>query len=67
MLKVIKRDGKEVDFNEEKIIIAIEKAMNSSTGVYEEGLAAKIANEIKEFAATTDRKMTIYEIEDHVY
>ena len=41
--------------------------MNSSTGVYVEGLAEKIATEIETFAVTLGKKMTIYDIEDHVY
>ncbi len=66
-MKVIKRDGSEVDFQREKIAIAIEKAMTSSTGVYQEGLADTIAREIEEFARTLGRKMTIYGIEEQVY
>lgn len=67
MIKVIKRNGQEVDFDKNKIAIAIKKAMNSSTGVYVEGLAEKIATEIETFAVTLGKKMTIYDIEDHVY
>lgn len=67
MIKVIKRNGQEVDFDANKIAIAIKKAMHSSTGVYEEGLAEKIASEIETFATTIGKKMSIYDIEDHVY
>jgi hypothetical protein len=67
VIKVIKRNGQEVDFDKNKIAIAIKKAMNSSTGVYVEGLAEKIATEIETFAVTLGKKMTIYDIEDHVY
>lgn len=67
MIKVIKRNGQEVDFDANKIAIAINKAMHSSTGVYEEGLAEKIAKEIETFATTIGKKMSIYDIEDHVY
>lgn len=67
MLQVKKRNGQLVDFDESKIAIAIEKAMNSPTGVYVEGQAAEIADEIKEFAQATGRTMSIYDIEDHVY
>lgn len=67
MLKVIKRTGQEVDFDVNKIIIAIKKAMNSSTGIFEEGLAERIAYEIEQFATTIGKKMSIYDIEDHVY
>lgn len=67
MLSVIKRDGQRVPFDKEKIAIAITKAMNSSSGVYEEGLAERIASEIEEFARNLNKEMTIYGIEDQVY
>lgn len=67
MLQVIKRDGKKVPFDKQKIVVAIEKAMNSSSGIYEEGLADKIATEIEEMAKTLHKDMTIYGIEDQVY
>ena len=67
MLSVIKRDGQKVPFDKEKIAIAITKAMNSSSGVYEEGLAERIASEIEEFARNLNKEMTIYGIEDQVY
>ncbi len=66
-MQVIKRDGQKVPFDKAKITIAIEKAMNSSSGVYEEGLAEKIATEIEEFAQTLHKELTIYGIEDQVY
>lgn len=66
-MEVIKRNGRKVKFEKEKIIIAIEKAMNSFTGIYEEGLAKKIAEEIEEFAKKMDRAITIHSIEDEVY
>lgn len=64
---VIKRNGKIAEFDKEKIIIAIEKAMNSFTGVFEEGLALKIANEIEEKASKMNKELTIHSIEDEVY
>lgn len=67
MIQVIKRDGKEADFDKEKIIVAIEKAMHSSTGVYTPGLALQIANEIETYAEKMGRNITIYAIEDQVY
>lgn len=66
-MEVIKRNGTVAKFDKEKIIIAIEKAMNSFTGIYEEGLALKIANEIEEIAMKMDRAITIHSIEDEVY
>lgn len=67
MLEVIKRDGQKVPFDKSKIVIAIEKAMNSSTGLYEAGLADRIANEIEEYAHKIGKTLTIYAIEDQVY
>lgn len=67
MIQVIKRDGKEAVFDKEKIIVAIEKAMHSSTGVYTPGLALQIANEIEAYAEKIGRNITIYAIEDQVY
>lgn len=66
-MEVIKRDGTKVPFQKEKISIAIEKAMNSSSGIYQEGIADKIASEIEEEAKTSDKSFTIYDIEDKVY
>ncbi|MDU2353992.1 MAG: ATP cone domain-containing protein, partial [Anaerococcus sp.] len=37
MTTVLKRDGKKVDFNKEKISSAILKAMNSPSGIYVKG------------------------------
>lgn len=47
MLEVIKRDGTKVPFDKSKIAVAIEKAMNSSTGLYEEGQAQKLLMKLK--------------------
>ena len=47
--------------------MAIEKAEHSSTGLYEEGLAQRIADEIEEYATKLQKDMTIYAIEDQVY
>ena len=67
MLEVIKRDGTKVPFDREKIAAAIEKAMNSSSGVYEDGQADRIAREIEDYAKEMHKEMTIYAIEDQVY
>lgn len=66
MLQVIKRDGTKVDFNKDKITIAIEKAMHSPSGIYVGGQAAEIAGEIEE-RSKNKREISIYEIEDLVY
>ena len=67
MLQVIKRNGKKVDFDKAKIVIAIEKAMQSSSGVYIEGQALEIANEIEKLAGEKDLPLSIYDIEGEVY
>ena len=67
MLQVIKRNGKKVDFDKAKIVIAIEKAMHSSSGVYIEGQALEIANEIEKLAGEKELPLSIYDIEGEVY
>ena len=67
MLQVIKRNGKKVNFDKDKIVIAIEKAMQSSSGVYIEGQALEIANEIEKLAGEKDLPLSIYDIEGEVY
>ena len=67
MLEVIKRDGTKVPFDRKKIAVAIEKAMNSSSGIYEDGQADRIAKEIEDYAKEMHKEMTIYAIEDQVY
>lgn len=66
-LEVIKRTGEKVKFDKKKIVIAIEKAMNSYSGVYEPGQAQMIADEIEEFASIIKQPLTIHGIEEQVY
>lgn len=67
MLQVIKRDGTKVPFDKAKIAKAIEKAEHSSTGLFEVGLADRIAGEIEDYAEAINKDLTIYAIEDQVY
>lgn len=67
MPQVIKRNGKKVDFDINKIVIAIEKAMHSSSGVYIENQALEIAKEIEDLAQSKDIPLSIYDIEGEVY
>ena len=67
MPQVIKRNGKKVDFNRDKIVIAIEKAMHSSSGVYIENQALEIAKEIEALANNKELPLSIYDIESEVY
>ncbi len=66
-MEVIKRNGLKVPFDKMKIVIAIEKAMNSFSGIYEAGQAQIIADEIEDFAKTINGPMTINGIEEQVY
>ena len=66
MIQVIKRDGSKAKFEKDKIVIAIEKAMKSASGVYVENQAMDIANEI-ESEALGENNISIYKIEDMVY
>ncbi|MDO5040895.1 MAG: anaerobic ribonucleoside-triphosphate reductase [Peptoniphilus sp.] len=67
MIEVIKRNGVKVPFDGEKIKIAIEKAMNSSNGIFVENQADTIAREIEEYALTLEDPMSIFDIEEQVY
>lgn len=66
-MKVIKRDGRTVDFDKQKIVAAIEAAFREQYP-YEDcdmwNCAAKIANEIENIAKTKD--LHVEEIQDHV-
>lgn len=64
---VIKRNGKKTEFDKNKITVAIEKAMNSSTGFYEKGQAEEIAREIEQEAQRSGTVFSIYDIEEKVY
>ena len=60
MKKVIKRDGREVDFDKNKIINAIRKAMKSVGIITMNGLETKIADEIH----SLNRAIEVEEIQD---
>lgn len=66
MVKVTKRDNREVDFNKSKIYIAIMKAMKNGSGIVRTNIAESIANEIEEECKDMD-KVSIYEIESMVF
>lgn len=67
-MKVRKRDGHIANYEKEKIIIAIEKAMYSPQGKFVPNQALKIANEITEqFSKGAKEVISIYQIEDEVY
>lgn len=63
---VVKRDGREVPFEKEKIKNAILRAMNQGSGIKREKIAEDVANEIAEEINGTD-KVSIDQIEMLVY
>lgn len=66
MIKVIKRDCTEVDFQKEKISNAILKAMKNGSGIVKPKIAEDIANEIYEECKDKD-EISISDIESMVY
>lgn len=66
MLKVIKRDCTEVDFQKEKITNAILKAMKNGSGIVKTKIAEDIANEIYEENKDKE-EIDISDIEGFVY
>lgn len=67
MIKVIKRNGREVDFDKTKIEVAILKAMQHIGAVNKE-IAIKISNECeKVFPMDVNFTPTIHKIEEYVY
>lgn len=61
-MQIKKRDGRLVDFDKNKIIIAIEKAMHSPQGKYVKNQAKEIANIIED-----EKLNSVSEIESRVY
>lgn len=66
MVKVIKRDCMEVDFQKEKISTAILKAMTNGSGIVKPKIAEDIANEIYE-EVKDNEEISISEIEQLVF
>ncbi|GAA0102435.1 hypothetical protein UT300012_31500 [Paraclostridium bifermentans] len=65
--KVIKRDGRKVDFDKAKIHTAILKAMKYGSGVVDKPLANYISSEIEKCAKDIPINLTIRDIEHLVY
>ena len=66
MLRVIKRNGLKDQFYKYKIVNAIEKSMNSPSGVFVHNQAEEIAREIENESKDLE-EISIYDIEDKVY
>ncbi|MDI9476698.1 MAG: ribonucleoside-triphosphate reductase, adenosylcobalamin-dependent [Natronincolaceae bacterium] len=64
MVQVIKRDGRKVDLDLTKIVNAINKAMAETKGGIDEGLSARIAEEIGEKIRNQTGPMHVEEIQD---
>lgn len=65
-MNVVKRNGKIVDFDVNKIKVAIEMAMNDPNGIFVEGQALKIAEEVEEELKNKEQT-SVYDIEDLVF
>lgn len=65
-MKVIKRDCSEVDFQKEKIVNAITKAMTNGSGIVMPNIAEEIADEIEE-TCLIKNELSISDIETMVY
>ena len=66
-MKVIKRDGKTVEFDKKKIKEAVIKAMKNGSGIYLPDIAKLIANDAQKHFQSQDETPTIYMIETFVY
>lgn len=65
-MKIIKRDGREVEFDEQKIVNAIQKAFLDTDGLLDEN-SIKISYAIADSIAKTDKKtLTVEEVQDLV-
>lgn len=65
-MRVIKRDCSEVNFQKEKIVNAIMKAMTNGSGIVMPNIAEEIANEIEE-TCHLKKELSISDIETMVY
>ena len=66
-MNIIKRDGSQVVFDQDKIYSAIYKAMKYGSGVVDEAIAQEIATEIKVNFEQAEKTPTIFQIETYVY
>ena len=64
-MQVIKRDGRIMEFNKERIVDAITKAMSQTPGGIDIELANKIATSVEK-QLEDKNQVTVYEIQDVV-
>lgn len=68
-MKIIKRDGRKVDFDKGKIVSAVLAAFNSVEGEisdYAKEKASNIANYIEDYCEKVDRELNVEEIQNLV-
>lgn len=65
-MNIIKRNGTIVEFNENKIILAIENSMMETTVGIEHGVAVSIAKEILNTIGSSKKNVNVEEIQDMV-
>lgn len=66
-LRIIKRDGIEVDFDKSKIYNAIMKAMKYGSGIVKENIAQTIADDIEHYYILNRERVTVLGVESEVY
>ena len=67
MNQVIKRNGSLVDFDKQKIYIAIMKAMEHGSGIIKPSIAQSIADEIEDDFNNSENNMSIFDIENKIF
>ena len=66
-MKIIKRDGREAQFNKTKIKQAVVKSMRNGSGIYLPDIARLIANDAERYFEKQDETPTIQKVEVYVY
>ena len=64
--QIVKRNGELVDFDSEKILVAITKAMKETPDGIDDSLAHEISNMIEQYIYATDKVLTVENIQDIV-
>jgi anaerobic ribonucleoside-triphosphate reductase len=66
-MQIIKRDGTKTEFNKQKIVEAILKAMKYGSGIVKEKIADNIAQECEEYFTIENKVPTVHMVENFVY
>src|SRR5699024_9845788 len=67
ILNVIKRDGKKVAFDKAKIESAVYRAMKFGSGLVDESISKKIADDCEKVYTEREEIPTVSDIENYVY